>query len=67
MTVLAFTHHTATRLAEVAFLLITIAGIWIVASQLQPKWDKFRTIVSGLLLTAAGVLLIIATHWGGFG
>jgi hypothetical protein len=52
-------------LAEVAFLLIMIAGIWLVfAETLQSGW---RVIVVGILLAIAGLLLIIATHWGQFG
>lgn len=57
------------RLAEVAFLLLVIAGVWFVAAEtLQPeKWRRFRTIVAGALVAISGVLLIIATHWGRFG
>ena len=64
-----FTRHTGLRLAEVGFLLILIAGVWLAASViLNPeRWGKFRTIVAGLLLAVAGVLLITATHWGHFG
>ena len=65
--VLAFSHHTGIRLAEVGFLLIAFAGIWLVASQIQqPKWSRFRTLVAGAALGCAGALLIIATHWGHF-
>ena len=65
----AMTRHTGIRLAEVGFLLILIAGVWLVFAEiLNPaKWGKFRTIVSGVLLAIAGLLLIIATHWGHFG
>jgi uncharacterized membrane protein SirB2 len=65
----AMTRHTGIRLAEVGFLLILIAGVWLVfAESLNPaRWRKFRTIVSGVLLVIAGLLLIIATHWGHFG
>ena len=63
------TRHTGIRLAEVGFLLILIAGVWLVFAEiLDPaKWGKFRTIVSGVLLAIAGLLLTIATHWGHFG
>ena len=63
------TRHTGIRLAEVGFLLILIAGVWLACAEiLNPvKWGKFRTIVSGALLAIAGLLLIIATHWGHFG
>jgi predicted metal-binding membrane protein len=65
----ALTHHAGIRLAEVGFLLILIAGVWLVFAEiLDPaKWRKFRTIVSGVLLAIAGLLLIIATHWDKFG
>lgn len=67
----AITHATSVKLAEVGFLLILIAGVWLVASELvslgAPKWHKFRIIVAGGCLAAAGILLIVATHWGSFG
>jgi uncharacterized membrane protein SirB2 len=65
----AITHHTGIRLAEIGFLLILIAGVWLVSAEIlnAAKWGKLRTIVSGVLLTIAGLLLIIATHWGHFG
>jgi hypothetical protein len=69
--VLAMTHQTGVRLAKVGFLLILIAGVWLVAAEipaLNPaRWARFRTIVAGILLAISGVLLIIATRWGGFG
>jgi hypothetical protein len=66
--VLALTHHAGVTLAEVGFLLILIAGLWLVAAQIPAlKMGTARTIVAGVALAAAGVLLIIATHWGHFG
>jgi uncharacterized membrane protein SirB2 len=67
--VLAISHGTGVTLAEVAFLLLVISGVWLVAAELlQPeKWGTIRTVVAGTALAAAGVLLIIATHWGHFG
>jgi hypothetical protein len=57
--------------AEVAFLLLLIAGIWTaVAWLLQDQPDRpfrgrrFRMIVAGLLIAIAGLLLIVATYWG---
>jgi hypothetical protein len=65
---LAISHHTSVRIAEVGFLLIVIAGVWLVANEfLPPQWHKFRSVVAGLAFTAAGILLLIATHWGLFG
>jgi hypothetical protein len=64
----ALTHHTGVRLAEVGFLLILFAGIWLVAAQIpQLRMGTARMIVAGTALAVSGVLLIIATHWGHFG
>jgi hypothetical protein len=67
----AFSHSTGVKVAEVAFLLLVIAGIWmafgwLVESQRDSPFRgvRFRMIVAGLLIAVAGVLLIIASHWG---
>jgi hypothetical protein len=66
--VLAISQHTGVRLAEVGFLLILFAGVWLVASEFpQLGLSRTRIIVSGSALAIAGVLLIIATHSGHFG
>lgn len=67
--VLGITHHAGVRLAEVAFLLLVIAGIWLAASEfLAPnRWGAFRRVVAGIALAVGGVLLIVAAHWGHFG
>jgi hypothetical protein len=66
--VLAFSHAAGVTLAEVGFLLILFAGVWLVAAQIPVfKMPKARMIVAGIALALAGVLLIIATHWGHFG
>ena len=66
--VLAFTHQTGATLAEIGFLLILFAGVWLVAAEIPAfKMRTARTIVAGIALACAGVLLIIATHWGHFG
>jgi hypothetical protein len=66
--VIAFTSGTGIKLAEVGFLLILIAGVWLVAAEIPALGlHRARTIVAGVALAAAGVLLIIATHWGRFG
>jgi hypothetical protein len=69
--IVAITHATGIKIAEVGFLLILIAGVWLIASEMTAlgasKWHKFRIFVAGGCLAAAGILLIVATHWGGFG
>jgi hypothetical protein len=76
MRLLAFSHSTGVRVAEVAFLLFLIAGIWIASSSLTKvekthTWrgivvasGRFRMIVAGLMLACGGLLLVIAAHWG---
>jgi hypothetical protein len=64
----AITPATGIKLAEIGFLLILIAGVWLVAAEIPAlRLQRVRRIVAGAALTAAGVLLIIATHWGHFG
>jgi hypothetical protein len=65
----ALSPNTTKTLAEVGFLLIVISGVWFVASEVLPslKLAKLRRIVAGSALAVAGILLIIATHWGQFG
>lgn len=65
---LGLSRQAGVRLAEVGFLLILFAGVWLAASEIpQLKLTRTRTIVAGIALAIAGVLLIVATHWGGFG
>lgn len=66
--VLGLTQHTGVRLAEIASLLILFAGIWLVAAELPMfGFARARGIVAGAALALAGLLLIIALHWGQFG
>ena len=69
MELLGVTKHSGVRFAEVGFLLIVIAGVWLVASEfLEPeRWGVFRRVVAGIALATGGVLLIVATHWGHYG
>jgi hypothetical protein len=65
--VLGLSAHTGVRLAEIGFLLILFAGVWLAAAQVPRfKLSTARTIVAGLALAVGGLLLIIATHWGHF-
>jgi len=65
---IAMTRHTGRILAEIGFLLILFAGIWLVSAQIRLfKSSTRRTIVAGAALAVAGLLLIIATYAGHFG
>ncbi|MGD0715718.1 MAG: hypothetical protein ABSB24_16255 [Gaiellaceae bacterium] len=66
--VLGLAHQTGVRLAEVGFLLMLFAGVWLTAAHIA--WFKLsntRSIVAGVALAIGGLLLIIAAHWGHFG
>jgi len=68
MDLLALTRQTGRRLAEVGFLLVLFAGVWLAASQVQRlRFGTERTVVAGVALAVAGLLLIIAIRWGQFG
>jgi hypothetical protein len=65
---LTLSRQTSVRIAEVAFLLILIAGVWMLAAEVLPqRFHKMRLIVAGSALAVSGILLIVATHWGQFG
>jgi hypothetical protein len=63
--VIGFAHRTGIRLAEVGFLLMLFAGIWLAAADILP-WARFRRIVAGLALAVGAALLIVAIRWGQF-
>jgi hypothetical protein len=67
--IILMTHHTGRRLAELGFLLVLFAGLWFAAAEIpQFKFASGRgSIVAGLALAVAGLLLIVAIHWGKFG
>jgi hypothetical protein len=66
--VLALTRQTGRLLAEIGFLLILFAGIWLAAAQIpRLKMRTARMIIAGIALAIGGLLLIIATHSGHFG
>jgi hypothetical protein len=72
----AFSHRSGVRVAELAFLLFFIAGVWIASASLTRverthTWHgvvlasrRFRMVVAGLLLACGGLLLVVAAHWG---
>jgi hypothetical protein len=52
----------------VGFLLVIFAGVWLFIAQADhPRFRRARGGVAGVALAAAGVLLIVAAHWGHFG
>lgn len=66
--IVAFAVKTGIRVAEIGYLLILIAGVWLVAAQIpQLRLGTARTVVAGLALAVGALLLIIAVHWGHFG
>jgi hypothetical protein len=66
MLLLAISHHTGIRLAELGFLLAAIAGALLLIGALVPVGRRVETGIAGVALGAGGVLLIVATHWGHF-
>ena len=61
-------HHTGVRFAEVGFLLMLIAGVWLAAAQSPRfKYGGPRTAIAGFLLAVGAGLVIVAVHWGQFG
>jgi hypothetical protein len=60
--------YTGARLAEAGFGLIFLVGIWLAATQI-PKLRSATalTVIAGITLALAGLLLEVATHWGHFG
>jgi drug/metabolite transporter (DMT)-like permease len=66
--VLAISAHAGVRLAEVGYLLILFAGVWLVAAEIPMlRMRRTRRVVAGVALAVAGILLIIATRSGHFG
>lgn len=67
MNVLAITQHNGIRIAEVGFALAAVAGGLLLLGGLTPFGRRAGNTLGGLCLAVAGVLLVIATHWGHFG
>jgi len=66
--VLGFSQHAGTRVAEVGFLLLVVAGTWSLVVELGPPvLVRFRRVVASVALALGGVLLIVAVRWGHFG
>ena len=65
---IGFAARAGLRVAEIGYLAILFAGVWLAAAQVpQLKLHRTRTLVAGIALAIGGGLLIIAVHWGHFG
>jgi len=61
---LAITVHNTIRLEEVASALVAIAGGIMVLGSMSPMGRRGTQSLSGLCFALAGVLAVIALHWG---
>jgi hypothetical protein len=61
---LGLTVHNALRLEEVAGALIAIGGGVMVLGSMMPMGRRGSQWLSGLAFALAGVLAVIALHWG---
>jgi len=65
---LDLSEQTGIRLAEVGFLLILLAGVWLALAHVASRrLSNTRSIVAGVALAVGAALVIVATHWGHFG
>ena len=61
---LFITVHNALRLREVSAALVAIAGALMAFGSMMPLGRRGGTWLAGLALIIAGVLGVIALHWG---
>jgi len=61
---LAITAHNALRLKEVSAALVAVAGAVMVLGSTMPMGRRGGQWIAGLALAAAGVLAVVALHWG---
>jgi hypothetical protein len=66
MILLALTKHNGARLAEVGFALLAVAGLLLAIGAVTPLGRRGGGLLGGLAIAAAGILLVVATHWGHF-
>lgn len=66
--VLALTHQTGRRVAEIGFLVIPFSGVGLAAARItQLKRGTARTIVAGIAFAIGALLLIMAAYSGHVG
>ena len=56
--------HTTIRLKELAAALIAVAGALMVIGSMMPVGRRGGQWLAGLALAVAGVIAVIALHWG---
>jgi hypothetical protein len=61
---LSFNKHTSIRLEELAGLALAIAGVLMFLGTGVPFGRRGGQALGGILVAAAGVLFILALHWG---
>ena len=61
---LAITAHNRIRLEEVAAALIAIAGAVMLFGSMAPLGRRGSQGLSGICFVVAGVLAVVALHWG---
>lgn len=61
---LSFSKHTTIRLEELAGLALAIAGALMFLGSGVPFGRRGSQALGGILVAAAGVLFILALHWG---
>jgi hypothetical protein len=61
---LGLTAHNALRLEEVAGALVAIAGAVMFLGSMTPMGRRGSQWLSGLAFAIAGVLAVVALHWG---
>jgi drug/metabolite transporter (DMT)-like permease len=62
---LFLTVHDANRLKELAAALIAVAGVVMLLGAMAPMGRRGSQWLAGLALAVAGVLAVVALHWGG--
>jgi hypothetical protein len=60
----SFTKHNTLRVEELAGLLLAIGGAVLLIGSMTPMARRGSQWLAGVALVAAGVLWIVALHWG---